>query len=92
MSMAPEAVLPFMNRALDSMVRIMDTLDDARVNQLPPLPTTNSPYAILAHGLGLTHDLLGAVLGGRQVQRDREAECRAQGTVVEMRQAVRELQ
>jgi hypothetical protein len=71
-SSAPDAVLPCMNRALDGMVRMMDTLGDARVNQRPSLSTTNAPYAILAHGVGLTHDVLGAVLGGRQVQRDRE--------------------
>ena len=58
MSMAPEAVLPFMNCALDGMVRMMDTLGDARVNQRPPLLNTNSPSAILAHGVGLTHDVV----------------------------------
>jgi Protein of unknown function (DUF664) len=92
MSIPPEEVLPFINRALDGMVQIVETLGDARVNQRPPLPGANSPYVILAHCVGLTHNLLGAVLGGRQYQRDREAEFRAQGTVAEIRQAVRELQ
>jgi hypothetical protein len=40
-SMAPEAVRPFMNRAMDGMVRLLDTLGDARVNQRPPLPYPN---------------------------------------------------
>jgi hypothetical protein len=92
MSIAPEAVLPFINRALDGMVHIVETLGDARVNQRPNVPGTNSPYVILAHCVGLTQHLLGAVLGGRLVQRDREAEFRAHGTVAEIRQAVRELQ
>ena len=92
MSIAPEEVLPFINRALDGMVQIVETLGDARVNQRPPLPDANSPYVILAHCVGLTHNLLGVVLGGRPYQRDRDAEFRAHGTVAEIRQAVRELQ
>jgi hypothetical protein len=92
MSIPPEDVLPFINRALDGMLQIVEMLGDARVNQRPPLPDTNSPYVILAHCVGLTHNLLGAVLAGRPYQRDRDAEFRAHGTVADMRQAVRELQ
>ena len=64
MSIAPEEVLPFINRALDGMLQIVETLGDARVNQRPPLPNANSPYIILVHCVGLTHNLLGAVLVG----------------------------
>lgn len=33
MSIAPAEVLPFLNRALDGMLQIVETLGDARVNQ-----------------------------------------------------------
>lgn len=92
MSIAPAQVLPFINRALDGMLQIVESLGDARVNQRPACADANSPYVILAHCVGLTHHILGATLGGRPYQRDREAEFRAQGTVAEIRQAVRELQ
>ncbi|MGE3536526.1 MAG: DUF664 domain-containing protein [Candidatus Tectimicrobiota bacterium] len=92
MSIAPEDVLPFINRALDGMVSIVETLGDALVNQRPNLPGANSPYIILAHCVGLTQHILGRVLGGRPGERDREAEFCAQGTVAEIRQAVRTLQ
>src|SRR5437660_1290372 len=50
------------------------------------------PFAILTHCVGLTRYFIGNALAGRQVHRDRDAEFRAQGTVAEIRQAVRELQ
>ena len=92
MSIAPEEVLPFIHRALDGMVQCVETLGDARVNLRPDLAGANSPYVILAHCVGLTRNILGAALGGRPYQRDRDAEFRAQGTVAEIRQAVQELQ
>ena len=90
--MVPEGILFFMHQALDGMMQIAEELGDERVNQPPDLPEANSPYVILAHCVGLTHYWIGEVLAGRQVHRDREAEFSAQGTVAEMRQAVRDLQ
>jgi hypothetical protein len=87
-----EDVLYFIDRALDGMVRIVEELGDERVNRHPDLPGANSPFAILTHCVGLTNYWLGAVLAGRQVQRDRDAEFRARGTVAEIRQAVQALQ
>jgi hypothetical protein len=93
MSIAPEYVLPFLNGALDGMVQIVEALGDERINQRPNnMPNTNSPFAILTHCVGLTHYWVGTVLAGRQVHRDRDAEFRAQGTVAEIRQKVRDLQ
>ena len=93
MSIAPEEFLTYINGALDGMVQIVEALGDERVNLRPnDMPHTNSPFAILTHCVGLTHYWIGAVLAGRQVQRDRDAEFRAQGTVAEIRQAVRTLQ
>ena len=93
MSIAPEEFLGYINGALDGMVQIVEVSGDERVNLRPNnMPNTNSPFAILTHCVGLTRYWIGAVLAGRQVQRDRDAEFRAQGSVVEIRQAVRELQ
>lgn len=90
--LVPDDVLFFLDRALDGMLRIVEELGDERVNLRPDLPGANSPFAILTHCVGLTNYWLGAVLAGRQVQRDRDAEFRARGTVAEIRQAVRALQ
>ena len=93
MSIAPEEFLPYINGALDGMVQIVETLGDERINQRPSnMANTSSPFVILTHCVGLTHYWLGAVIAGRQVHRDRDAEFRAQGSVAEIRQAVRALQ
>ena len=93
MSIAPKEFLTYINGALDGMVQIAEALGDERVNLRPNnMPHTNSPFAILTHCVGLTRYFIGTALAGRQVHRDRDAEFRAQGTVAEIRQAVRELQ
>ncbi len=93
---APVSTFPqrrYINGALDGMVQIVEVLGDERVNLRPNnMPQTNSPFAILTHCVGLTRYFIGTALAGRQVHRDRDAEFRAQGTVAEIRQAVRELQ
>jgi hypothetical protein len=93
MSIAPEEFLPYINGALDGMVQIVEALGDERINLRPNnMANTSSPFVILTHCVGLTRYFVGAALAGRQVHRDRDAEFRAQGTVAEIRQAVRELQ
>ncbi len=92
MSIAPEEFLVYINTALNGMVQIVEELGDERINQRPQnMANTCSPFVILTHCVGLTQYLCGAVLAGRPVQRDREAEFRAQGTVAEIREAVRQL-
>jgi len=91
MTIAPEAFLPFINEALDSMVGIAEGLGDERVNRRPDLPNTNSPYAILTHCVGMATYWLGSVLCGRPSRRDRDSEFRARGTVAEIRQSVKSL-
>ncbi len=92
MTIAPQAFLPFINKALDGMVGISEVLGDERVNLRPDLPGTNSPYAILTHCVGMTKYWLGSVLCGHPSTRDRDSEFRARGTVAEIRQAVKALQ
>ena len=74
------------------MVRIVEELGDERVNVRPDFPGANSPYVILYHCVGCTNYWLGALLAGRQITRDREAEFQAQGTVTDIRHAVHALQ
>jgi hypothetical protein len=92
MQIASDDFLYFINRALDGMVRIVEELGDERINLRPDFPSANSPYAILYHCVGCTNFWCGALLAGRQVTRDRDAEFQAQGTVADIRQAVRDLQ
>ena len=82
MTIAPEAFLPFINEALDSMVGIAEGLGDERVNRRPDLPNTNSPYAILTHCVGMATYWLGSVLCGRPSRRDRDSEFRGRDSPV----------
>ena len=92
MQIATDDFLHFINVALDGMVRIVEALGDERVNLRPDFPGANSPYVILYHCVGCTNFWIGALLAGRQVNRDRDAEFQARGTVADIVQAVRTLQ
>ena len=92
MSMPVSALLPFIHHALNGMIRIAETLGDGRVNEQPDLPGANSPYSIVTHCIGVTQYWLGHVLSQRPLDRDREAEFRARGTVAELRRSIHRLQ
>jgi hypothetical protein len=91
MSIPVSALLPFIHHALDDMIRIAETLSDERVNKYPDLPGANSPYSIMTHCVGVTRYWLGHVLCKRPLERDREAEFHARGTVAELRQTIHQL-
>ena len=91
MEISQEDFLTFINRALDGMLRIVEELGEERANLLPDLPGANSPYAILTHCIGVCDYWIGTLLGKREFFRNRDAEFRANGTVVELRERVREL-
>jgi len=74
-----EDYLWFVDHALDAMVRIVTELGDDDANRRPGLPGANSPYAILAHCVGVMEFWGGAMVAGRTVVRDRDAEFRARG-------------
>jgi hypothetical protein len=92
MQIKTDDFLHFINVALDGMVRIVEALGDERVNLRPDFPGANSPYAILYHCVGCTNFWIGALIAGRPVNRDRDAEFQALGTVINIVQAVRTLQ
>ena len=86
--MDPAEFLPFLDSALDGMLGITAMLGDELVNERPALPGANSPYAIVTHCVGVTDWWVGAMIAGRTVDRDRDAEFVASGTVEELGQAV----
>jgi hypothetical protein len=77
-------VLWYADRALDQMVDALRFLGDERVNDRPDLPGANTPFAIVTHCLGVLEFWGGAMVAGRRIQRDREAEFRASGRVDEL--------
>jgi hypothetical protein len=81
-------VLWFANLALDRMVDALRRLGDDRVNDRPDLPGANTPFAIVTHCLGVLEFWGGAMVAGREVVRDRDAEFRATGRVEELVQRV----
>ena len=93
MSIAPEEFLSYINAALDGMLTIAEEVGDERINQRPNnMDNTSTPFVIVTHCVGLTRYWLGTVIAGRQIQRDRDAEFSARGTVADVRQAVRQVQ
>lgn len=73
--------LRFVDKAFDSMAAIVSDLGEELGNTRPQLPEANSPYAILAHCLGVMEFWGGHVVSGRDNHRDRPAEFRAVGAV-----------
>jgi hypothetical protein len=71
----------FVDEALDSMIGIVEDLGDDLANQRLDFPGANSPYVLLTHCLGVMEYWAGAIVAGRAIERDRDAEFRAQGTV-----------
>ena len=83
-----EDYLYFVGVALDGMRAIARELGDARVNDRPPLPGANTAFGLVTHCLGVMTYWGGALVGGREIVRDREAEFTATGTVAELVDAV----
>jgi hypothetical protein len=76
-----DAVVSYVDRAVDQMAAIVTGLGDDLANRKPVLPGSNSPYAILRHCLGVMEFWGGQVVAGRDITRDRDAEFRAHGPV-----------
>ena len=91
MGIEPKQVLAFIDRALDGMLAVVEQLGDERVNLEPPLPGANSPYAIVYHSVQVAHWWIGMMGAGRPMQRDRDSEFVATGTVADLESAVADL-
>jgi bifunctional pyridoxal-dependent enzyme with beta-cystathionase and maltose regulon repressor activities len=90
-SNAPDLVLDladylyYVRRAVGGMTRIVTELGDDRACLRPDLPGANTPYGLLTHCLGVVEYWGGALIAGRDVQRDRAGEFDATGTVAALR-------
>ena len=73
----------FVDRALEGMIAVVESLGD-ELASTAPAAGVNSPYALLTHSLGVVGYWVGYVIGGRPVERDREAELTASGPVDEL--------
>ena len=76
--------LYFVNRALQGMRTTLVELGDDLVVTRPDLPGANTPFGLVTHCLGVMEYWGGHVVAGRSVQRDRDAEFQARGTVAEL--------
>ena len=89
MDISADAVVSYVDRAVDRMTEIVTALGDDLANRKPALPGANSPYAILRHCLGVMEFWGGEVVAGREVIRDRAAEFRSHGPVADLAAAAR---
>ena len=72
----------FCNRTLDGYERALARLDDASINAVP-VTGGSSVFQLTTHAIGATHWWTAHHVCGRAVQRDRDAEFGASGTVAE---------
>jgi uncharacterized damage-inducible protein DinB len=83
--------LYFLDRALGGMLAAVTELGDERANQAPPLPGSNTPWAITYHCAQVAEYWIGHLIGGRESHRDRTAEFGARGTVADLAAVIADL-
>ena len=76
--------LYFVQRAVHGMCDLLVELGDELANTRPSLPGANTPYGLVTHCLGVVGYWGGQLVAGRTVQRDRDAEFTATGTVADL--------
>lgn len=74
----------FVADAVAAMSEVLHQLGDKKINRRPALPGANSPCAIVVHCCGVMEWWGAHVIAGRSVNRDRDAEFRATGSVAEV--------
>jgi cysteine-S-conjugate beta-lyase len=82
-----EEYLRVLDRALEGMRSIARELAPD-LNRSAPVPGANTAFGLVTHCLGVCGYWLGALVAGREVVRDREAEFRASGTLAELEAAL----
>lgn len=80
---SPQEYLDYCDKALDQYVASLERLEDELVNSRPDLPGANSPFGLTAHVCGVMGYWARQVNRGIPVERDRDAEFAATGTVRE---------
>jgi bifunctional pyridoxal-dependent enzyme with beta-cystathionase and maltose regulon repressor activities len=78
----------FVARALRGMCDIVVGLGDPLACTRPDLPGANTPFGLLTHCLGVVDYWGGHLVAGRRIDRDRDAEFDATGSVAELAERV----
>jgi putative C-S lyase len=76
--------LYFVERAVGGMAVIVADLGDDLACTRPDLPGANSAYGLLTHCLGVIRYWGGRLVAGREIERDREREFEATGSVTDL--------
>ncbi len=84
-----EDFLLFCNRTLDGYERALGRLDDASVNAVPSTGGSTA-FQLVTHAIAATHWWTAHHVCGHQVERDRDAEFEAAGTVADASATVAE--
>lgn len=74
---------------LGQIIEVVERMDDATANTVPGFDGANSPYQILEHCLGMLRSWSQADILGREIERDRDAEFTASGSVADLVQRAR---
>lgn len=86
--LTPATASGYVRRAFDEMLGVADRLGEARANERPLGPDTNSVAALVVHCCGVCEFWLGHVGLGRESRREREAEFARTATLPELRALV----
>jgi len=89
MELTPGTAATYVRLAFDQMATAVDQLGDARVNERPFGPETNSVAALIVHCCGVSEFWLGCVGLGRETTRVRAEEFTATASVTELHEMMR---
>lgn len=87
---SPEEYLDYCDKALDQYADALGALGDGLVNERLDVPGSNSAFALTAHVCGVMGHWARQVNRGIVVERDRDAEFSARGSVAEAHALLRE--
>jgi len=82
--MKTDDYLYYANRAFDGMCQIAVGLGDDLANRRPNVPGANTAYGLIVHCIGVANYWAGALVAGRAVERDRDAEFVATGPTAKL--------
>jgi len=77
---AVQVYLDVLSARRADILHTLDGLDATALNWHPLDAETNSLYALATHALGAERKWIHEIIGGRTIERDRDAELHAQGT------------
>jgi uncharacterized damage-inducible protein DinB len=86
--LTPDTASRYARLAFNRMLSVADRLGDARANERPIGPPTNSVAALIVHCCGVSEFWLGHVGVGRESTRAREDEFAATAPIAELREMV----